>query len=139
MNGDISLHDLLQKYQQEADQEVDIIIANDCNGFNAGSFFIRKSNWTIDFIQKWKAMEYRDDFPNAALWREQAALVHLYNINELQAKEHIYIVPQKDINSYAGSYCGHGYQPGDLVVHSPGMGYHNGVEAFLNNSNFREY
>ena len=139
MNGDISLRGLLQKYQQEADQEVDIVIANDCNGFNAGSFIVRKSNWTMNFIQKWKEMENRDDFPNAEVWREQAALVHLYNLNELQSKDHIYIVPQQDLNSYSQTYCGHSYLPGDFVVHSPGFGYHKGVESFLTTNKYHEY
>jgi hypothetical protein len=137
MNADISLHDLLGNYEEESDHESHLIIANDCNGFNAGSFFIHKSAWTEEFIKKWKELEYNDHFPNADIWKEQAALVHLYQTNVNNAQNHVLVVPQQDINAYAGDYCGYGYQPGDFVVHSPGMGY-NGVKSFLRDNKYKE-
>jgi alpha-N-acetylglucosamine transferase len=137
MNPDISLQELLSKYEQESSYETNLVIANDCNGFNAGSFFVRKSKWTADFIQKWKAMETREDYPNAEMWKEQAALTHLYQTNVNDAQKYIYVVPQRDINSYAGPYCGHGYMPGDFIVHSPGKGY-NGVKTFMEEHQYKE-
>jgi hypothetical protein len=42
-NADIKATDLL-------DDEYDLIVSRDCNWFNAGSFFIKKSKWSMQYL-----------------------------------------------------------------------------------------
>lgn len=139
MNGDTSVAALLEKYQTESAGKADIIIAKDCHGINAGSFFLRNSEWTNGFLKEWLAYQNRTDYPNHDVWKEQAALTELHSLNFMNAKDHIFFVPQKDINAYSFMYCGYWYQPNDFVVHSPGLSFYDGVFQYLKMRNLQEF
>ncbi|KAK9720527.1 hypothetical protein K7432_004107 [Basidiobolus ranarum] len=98
----------------------DMIIAYDCNGFNAGSFFIRNTPWSLDFLAKIYQPQYSTRFGYA----EQGAMQHLYETS-LEVAEHFYFVPQNTINAFPEEACGdedgiHAFKEGDFIVHLAG-------------------
>ncbi|KAI4209840.1 MAG: hypothetical protein LQ351_007258 [Letrouitia transgressa] len=84
---------------------IDLIIPQDCSGFNLGSFFIRRSTWTDRLLDIWwdpvgyeqKHMEWEH--------KEQDALEHLY-INQPWIRTHTAFIPQRKINSFPAGACG---------------------------------
>ncbi|KAL8672257.1 MAG: hypothetical protein Q9168_003280 [Polycauliona sp. 1 TL-2023] len=84
---------------------IDLIIPQDCTGFNLGSFFIRRSTWTDRLLDIWwdpvgyeqKHMEWEH--------KEQDALEHLY-INQPWIRSHTAFIPQRKINSFPKGACG---------------------------------
>jgi hypothetical protein len=125
MNRRISVESLILGVQDLYSREIDIIISKDVISFNSGSFFLRNSDWSRRFVEKW--LEYEDDtsVPKIETWWEQAALLKMYDDNELDVKNHLVEVRQSLINSYANrdDSIQYQYMPGDLAVHSPGPGY----------------
>jgi hypothetical protein len=47
------------------DDKYDVIVVKDCNGYNAGSFFIKNSEWSLSYLKNGKSMlmQYQR-FPN---------------------------------------------------------------------------
>lgn len=84
---------------------IDLIVPQDCGGFNLGSFFIRRSTWTDRLLDIWwdpvgyeqKHMEWEH--------KEQDALEHLY-INQPWIRPHTAFIPQRKINSFPMGACG---------------------------------
>ncbi|KAJ3028093.1 UNVERIFIED_CONTAM: Vacuolar protein sorting-associated protein 41 [Siphonaria sp. JEL0065] len=99
MNGDIDLRVMLGQLVLETRHDSDIVIANDWNKFNAGSFFIHASEWTVNlFMDKWISYE-----PKNVHMREQGALLRMYNGNDVGIKKHLVNVPEERrhlFNSY---------------------------------------
>ncbi|KAJ3064267.1 hypothetical protein HDU98_012294 [Podochytrium sp. JEL0797] len=124
MNKTIDLRVLIGKLVIEATHlvAVDVIIAKDLGqAFNAGSFFLRCSEWTKTiFFPQWKLHE-----PDEHMSQEQWAMVRMYDDKEVETEKHLYELPQIRQNLF-NSY-NHGpeprYTPGDLVVHSPWYGW----------------
>ncbi|KAJ3290805.1 hypothetical protein HDU79_002925 [Rhizoclosmatium sp. JEL0117] len=120
MNGDIDLRVLIGGLVLEVPHmEVDILISVDMNNLNAGSFFMRDSEWTRRFVQDWLLFE-KDPEHN-----EQSAIITLYRDNTAHTKQHLYEVPQRRQNLF-NSYA-HGpdplFKPGDFVLHTPSRGF----------------
>ena len=134
MNNDTKLASMLDGLQASSENQIDLIIAKDCNGINAGSYFLRKSEWTETFLQKWLSLMLRSDYENASLYQEQAALTELVRINWDNADKHILFVDQNLINSYLHAGCGHQYQNGEFVIHNPGFGYKNLIDYMKKDS-----
>ncbi|KAI5056581.1 hypothetical protein GOP47_0028399 [Adiantum capillus-veneris] len=101
-------------------RDTDIIIACDHNGLNAGSFLVRKSEWTRGFLKRWWLKGNDKDVPMIDKLFEQAVLTDLVKTDKSVAA-HVHISPIRDFNAY-GYPAGEGYlfQPGDFVVHCPG-------------------
>jgi len=84
---------------------IDLIISQDCGGFNLGSFFIHRSTWTDRLLDIWwdpvgyeqKHMEWEH--------KEQDAMEHLY-INQPWIRPHTAFIPQRKINSFPKGACG---------------------------------
>ena len=84
---------------------VDLLIPQDCAGFNLGSFFLRRSAWTDRLLDIWwdpvlyeqKHMEWEH--------KEQDALEHLYAAHPW-VRAHTAFVPQRRINSFPVGACG---------------------------------
>jgi len=83
---------------------IDIIIPQDCGGFNLGSFFVRRSSFTDRLLDLWwdpvlyeqKHMEWEH--------KEQDALEHLYAA-EPYLRTHFAFIPQRKINSFPPGAC----------------------------------
>ncbi|KAI5817172.1 galactosyl transferase GMA12/MNN10 family-domain-containing protein [Pyronema omphalodes] len=102
--------------------KVDIIIAQDQNGLNAGSFFIRRSEWSRMFIDMWAEPVYVE---KNWLAQEQDAMWHLISEHQTMM-EHIAFVQQKEINAYPiRNIQGMSWETGDLVVHIAGCWVNN--------------
>ena len=84
---------------------IDLIVPQDCGGFNLGSFFLRRSTWTARLLDIWwdpvgyeqKHMEWEH--------KEQDALEHLY-ANQPWVRTHTAFIPQRKINSFPQGACG---------------------------------
>jgi mannan polymerase II complex MNN10 subunit len=83
---------------------IDIIIPQDCSGFNLGSFFVRRSPFTERLLDMWwdpvlyeqKHMEWEH--------KEQDALEHLY-ASQPYLRTHFAFIPLRKINSFPPEAC----------------------------------
>ena len=86
-------------------ESIDLILPQDCGGFNLGSFFIHRSIFTDRLLDIWwdpvgyeqKHMEWEH--------KEQDAMEHLY-INQPWIRPHTAFIPQRKINSFPMGACG---------------------------------
>lgn len=94
----------------------DMVIAQDANGVNAGSFFMRRSDWTRSFLDIWgDPVFYEKNFER----QEQDVLNHIM-LHHPKMREHIAIVPQRVLNAFSVGGEDMGWMTGDLVVHFAG-------------------
>ncbi|KAK9325261.1 galactosyl transferase GMA12/MNN10 family-domain-containing protein [Lipomyces orientalis] len=94
--------------------KIDLIIAQDHAGVNAGSMLFRRSDWTFSFLDMWVDPVYVDRFRN-----EQDALSHIILQHE-KIREHVGFVPQRVINAYSVGGNEMGWRDGDILVHFAG-------------------
>ncbi|KIX01482.1 uncharacterized protein Z518_09208 [Rhinocladiella mackenziei CBS 650.93] len=116
---------------------IDIIIPQDCSGFNLGSFFVRRSAFTDRLLDMWwdpvlyeqKHMEWEH--------KEQDALEHLYAAQPY-VRAHFGFIPQRKINSFPPGACpvplkeGQPIQNGKPLV-DPRFHYHEEERDFMVN------
>jgi hypothetical protein len=97
------------EHQQRAhNRTVDLMIARDCNGINAGSMLLRRSAWTSHLLERMWSDEWRN-VPDVEIWWEQAVLMHLH-ATDADVRERTLFVPQRTLNAYpTGTRCGEGY------------------------------
>ena len=92
---------------------IDLVVPQDCAGFNLGSFFLRRSAWTDRLLDIWwdpvlyeqKHMDWEH--------KEQDALEHLYEAQPW-VRTHTAFIQQRRINAFPPGACGDG---GDPHVH----------------------
>lgn len=106
-------------HKQKADIDpanIDIIVAQDHNGLNAGSFLMRRSPFTKLLLDLWADPQFRD-----AKWegQEQTSLIHLVEHHKALRERTAY-VPQRVFNAYSVGGGDMGWKTGDLVVHFAG-------------------
>ncbi|CCF58435.1 hypothetical protein KAFR_0E02830 [Kazachstania africana CBS 2517] len=85
-------------------QELDLLITQDCGGFNLGSFFMRNSEWSKLLLDIWwdpAAYEQKH-----MIWehREQDALESLY-ANEAWIRSKVGFLPLRAINAFPPGAC----------------------------------
>lgn len=117
------------------DQPMDLIIAEDCNGPNAGVFLLRISEWSLDFLnQVWDINDPK--IKNIEAWFENVAMVHLLRSNAEYMK-HVYLAPQKQFNAYSDvlkdrEKCNFArWSPGDFVYHFVGASKNTELRPFV--------
>jgi len=103
--------------------KVELIVAQDHGGLNAGSFFIRNSEMMKLFVDLWSDPLIVEKTPS---WvqREQQALTYLIE-HHPQLRERVGYVDQRLIDGYvegAGEW-----REGDLLVHFAGCWYAFGI------------
>ncbi|KAH7292043.1 hypothetical protein KP509_29G048800 [Ceratopteris richardii] len=98
--------------------DIDIVIAMDHNGVNAGSFLVRKSEWTRQLLRRWWQMQV--GVVMVEKFFEQGALHHLINTDKSIAA-HVHIAALRQFNAY-GNPSGdlYRFREGDFIVHCPG-------------------
>ncbi|MCJ1395703.1 alpha-1,6-mannosyltransferase [Xylographa bjoerkii] len=123
---------------------IDLVVPQDCGGFNLGSFFLRRSAWTDRLLDIWwdpvayeqKHMEWEH--------KEQDALEHLYS-TQPWIRSHTAFIPQRKINSFPTGACGENgedprihykEQDRDFVVNMAGCEW--GRDCWGEMYNFRE-
>jgi len=85
-------------------KSINLIVPQDCSGFNLGSFFIKRSAWTDRLLDVWwdpvgyeqKHMEWEH--------KEQDALEFLYT-NQPWIRPHMAFIEQRKINSFPPGAC----------------------------------
>lgn len=113
-------------YYVKYDSPIDLVITQDCGGFNLGSFLIRKSEWSEMLLDYWwdptmyeqKHMEWEHN--------EQDALESLYS-NQPWIRERTAFLPLRKINSFPPGACAeyaddpkYFYKKGDFLVNTAG-------------------
>lgn len=106
-------------------ESINLVLPQDCSGFNLGSFFIRRSAWTDRLLDIWwdpvgyeqKHMEWEH--------KEQDALEYMY-ANQPWIRPHVAFIDQRKINSFPKGACG---DSGD----DPHFHYHEKDRDFLVN------
>lgn len=119
----------MEKGEVDVDQ-IDLVITQDFNGFNAGSFFIRRSQFTEFLLEYWPDKLLRDK--GFLPYAEQSALSYIILAHE-RYHQHVGLVPQRMINSYTDDPNGvWSFKPGDFVVHLAGCKERNLCEPHFN-------
>lgn len=160
---DVLIMNFHQRLETFLDDRYDIIVGRDCRiyhevkgtmsdadalgvAFNPGSFFMKSSQWTIDFLDKvWAANTSDERFVD---WWEQAAVLKVI-AEDPSARDHIKIVPGRKFSAWApnrhfifdgknSTVCDHEssmfYQPGDFAVQfvgAPGTGPGTDLSAYV--------
>lgn len=107
------------KLESFVDPDYDLLITKDCNGINAGHYFIKNTPWSFEFLDRVWSMEQHTNH----VWWEQAAMIELAEVSGY--KERIKLCPTKLFNAYANPgyswpNSGDCWEPGDFAIHFPG-------------------
>ncbi|KAH0543464.1 hypothetical protein FGG08_002229 [Glutinoglossum americanum] len=107
--------------------DIDILVAQDQNGINAGSFMIRRSLFSRFLLDMWTEPLFMSlDAPG----REQDALMNFFLEHPI-VREHTGLVEMRMFNAYSVGPPGYGWRDGDLAVHFAGCWVdHHCMEAF---------
>lgn len=125
MNDEITISSLIDKLANNKD----ITMAQDWVSINSGVMFIKNTEWSKMFF---KELYDQTDFINHNNW-EQSALIHMYDNNMFDSRDHINVLPldkQTLINSYWFNY-----HVGDFLLHFPGsyrLGDNKGLDIWMN-------
>ncbi|GJC80159.1 putative alpha-1,6-mannosyltransferase MNN10 [Colletotrichum liriopes] len=85
-------------------ESINLILSQDCSGFNLGSFFVKRGNWADRMLDVWwdpvayeqKHMEWEH--------KEQDALEQMYT-TQPWIRKHTAFLPQRMINSFPPGAC----------------------------------
>ncbi|CAA93893.1 Alpha-1,2-galactosyltransferase gmh3 [Schizosaccharomyces pombe] len=103
-------------YTVDSARSLGLLISQDLNGLNAGSFFVRRSPMMALFLDLWGDKSFRE---NKVADHEQALLGYFVRYHpEIAAI--IGILPQTLINSYPVGQPEMGWKEGHLVIHFAG-------------------
>ncbi|KAK4143250.1 glycosyltransferase [Dichotomopilus funicola] len=83
---------------------INLLLSQDCAGFNLGSFFMRRSIWTDRLLDVWwDPVAYEQKHMDWA-HKEQDALEQLY-VSQPWVRKHTAFLPQRSINSFPEGAC----------------------------------
>lgn len=85
-------------------QPIDLIISQDCGGFNLGSFFIRRSEWTEKLLDIWWDPVFYEQKHMEWEHKEQDALEYLYS-NEAWIRGRVAFMPLRAFNAFPPGAC----------------------------------
>ncbi|KAG2000819.1 hypothetical protein GB937_010801 [Aspergillus fischeri] len=130
-NTTMSLADIISESlaSSSVPDMIDFIVTDDCNGLNDGSFIVRSSPRSIDFLNAVRAVHDRERAKNSGKsWNDQESMAEF-----LQSKtpliEHAIRIPQWRINAFPeeiGCYDSHKkkWEKGMFVIHFAGAWAH---------------
>ncbi|KAI9657760.1 MAG: alpha-1,6-mannosyltransferase [Bathelium mastoideum] len=84
---------------------INLLVPQDCSGFNLGSFFVRRSSWSDRLMDLWWDPVWYEQKHMEWEHKEQDALEYLYR-NQPWVRPHVAFVPQRTINSFPPGACG---------------------------------
>jgi len=125
LDNDAMITNFNLRIEDVIDDSYDIIMTTDLASLNTGSFLIKNSEnsrvWLEDMLSK------RRDYINDKKWFDQQCVIDTY----VSYKDIIKLIPQRTMNSYdyrmynvdSTDMLGNNgqWQPGDWVVHWPGL------------------
>ncbi|KAJ5818893.1 hypothetical protein N7474_004484 [Penicillium riverlandense] len=117
----------------EGDEDPDslnMLLTQDCSGFNLGSFFVRRSIWTERLLDAWWDPVMYEQMHMTWEHKEQDALEYIYQ-SQPWIRSSVGFLPQRSINSFPPGACGEGQDPvvhyqqnaRDFVVNMAGCNY----------------
>ncbi|KAG2732708.1 hypothetical protein G9P44_003698 [Scheffersomyces stipitis] len=85
-------------------QPIDMIITQDCGGFNLGSFLMRRSSWTEMLLDIWWDPAMYEEMHMQWEHKEQDALETLYS-SQAWIRERVGFLPLRSINAFPPGAC----------------------------------
>lgn len=108
---------------------VDLIVTQDCGGFNLGSFLLRRSAWSEMLLDIWWDPAMYEQMHMQWEHKEQDALETLYE-TQLWVRERTAFLPLRAINAFPHGACSdkaddpqYFYQERDFVINMAGCEY----------------
>ncbi|KAJ5425033.1 hypothetical protein N7465_000103 [Penicillium sp. CMV-2018d] len=106
---------------------LNMLLTQDCAGFNLGSFFVRRSDWTDRLLDTWWDPVMYEQMHMEWEHKEQDALEYIYQ-SQPWVRSSVGFLPQRSINAFPPGACGDGDNPAvhyqqnahDLVVNMAG-------------------
>jgi len=100
---------------------INVVLPQDCGGFNLGSFFVRRSAWTDRLLDIWWDPVFYEQRHMQWEHKEQDALEYIYT-NQPSVRPHVAFVPQRKVNAFPHGACGDdkGTPPGGCRSLKPG-------------------
>ncbi|PGG95306.1 hypothetical protein AJ80_09985 [Polytolypa hystricis UAMH7299] len=89
---------------------INMLVTQDCAGFNLGSFLMRRSAWTERLLDIWWDPVLYEQRHMQWEHKEQDSLEHLYT-NHPWIRPSVAFVPQRKMNSFPPGACGDGSDP----------------------------
>ncbi|KAJ1331355.1 mannan polymerase II complex MNN10 subunit [Microdochium nivale] len=83
---------------------INMILSQDCSGFNLGSFFMRRSEWTDRLLDIWWDPVLYEQMHMQWAHKEQDAFQQLYR-SQPWIRKHTAFLPQRMINSFPPGAC----------------------------------
>lgn len=128
LDCDAMITDFTKKIEDIIDDQYHIIISTDCNGINCGSFFVKNSPQTLEWL--YMIMSTKETY-KIKKWDnpEQHPMIMTY----IRYRDWIKLLPQRSINSYFYQmypeikdttdqlHTSGQWQPGDWVLHLPAV------------------
>lgn len=113
------------KIENIIDENFDIIVSNDIGGMNTGSFLIKNSEWSFNFLKQLyilrelfeKGISFSSNQRNQ--FTDQDAMVYLFKNNWENTQQHFKFINKRIFNSYAMTSVDD-WQIGDFILHMPG-------------------
>ncbi len=84
---------------------INIVVPQDCGGFNLGSFFVRRSPWTDRLLDIWWDPVFYEQRHMEWEHKEQDALEYIYT-NQPWIRSHFAFIPQRSVNAFPDKACG---------------------------------
>ncbi|EME88277.1 glycosyltransferase family 34 protein [Pseudocercospora fijiensis CIRAD86] len=86
-------------------ESINLIVPQDCGGFNLGSFFVKRSHWTDRILDIWWDPVFYEQRHMEWEHKEQDALEYIYT-NQPWIRPHVAFVPQRKVNAFPNGACG---------------------------------
>ncbi|KAK3713504.1 alpha-1,6-mannosyltransferase [Vermiconidia calcicola] len=84
---------------------INVVVPQDCGGFNLGSFFVRRSQWTDRLLDIWWDPVFYEQRHMQWEHKEQDALEYLYT-NQPWVRPHVAFISQRKLNAFPSGACG---------------------------------
>lgn len=86
-------------------ESINLVLPQDCGGFNLGSFFMRRSEWADRIMDIWWDPVFYEQRHMEWEHKEQDALEYLYT-NQPWVRPSVAFLPQRKINAFPNGACG---------------------------------
>ncbi|KAJ5900076.1 hypothetical protein N7495_004820 [Penicillium taxi] len=113
------IHPLPEFYLDEIDRSLEgdgdvnslnMLLTQDCSGFNLGSFFLRRSLWTDRLLDAWWDPVMYEQMHMQWEHKEQDAFEYIYQ-SQPWVRSSVGFLPQRKINSFPPGACGDVFNP----------------------------
>jgi len=106
-----------KKIDEHLDDRYDVIFNEDENGLNSGHFFIKNTQWSLDFLREsYSIYPPPKIYANGMYhtWQDQGAM-RTYLTRHPESQSRVKLCDQKEFNCYI-----HNYEDGDFILHFAG-------------------